>query len=94
LPCPVFCCAQFGWDACIRPEPGASPGRAPTAIQLEALAGEYTDPHEPDTPLSFHVQNGKLIVESEDIVPAELKPLSAVEFSLSGLEEHLPFHAR
>ena len=69
------------------PHPGQSPAQAqaaaPTAIQLEALAGEYTDPHEPDTPLSFHVQNGKLIVESEDIVPAELKPLSAVEFSLS-----------
>ena len=48
--------------------------------QLEALAGEYTDPHEPDTPLSFYVQNGKLIVESERNVPTELKPISATEF--------------
>jgi putative CocE/NonD family hydrolase len=69
------------------PNSGQSPAQAraaaPTAVRLEALAGEYTDPHEPETPLSFRVQNGKLIVESEDIVPAELKPLSAVEFGLS-----------
>ncbi len=49
--------------------------------QLEGLAGEYTDPHEPDTPLSFYVQDGKLIVESERNVPTELKPVSAAEFS-------------
>ena len=49
--------------------------------QLEGLAGEYTDPHEPDTPLSFYVQDGKLIVESERNVPTELKPVSATEFS-------------
>jgi putative CocE/NonD family hydrolase len=51
--------------------------------QLEALAGEYTDPHDPDTPLSFYVQEGKLIVETERNSPAELKPLSAVEFVIS-----------
>jgi putative CocE/NonD family hydrolase len=49
--------------------------------QLEALAGEYTDPHEPDTPLSFYVRDGKLIVESERNVPTELLPISATEFS-------------
>ena len=50
-------------------------------VQLEALAGEYTDPHEPDTPISFYVQDGKLIVESERNVATELKPISATEFS-------------
>jgi hypothetical protein len=48
--------------------------------QLEALAGEYTDPHEPDTPISFYVKDGKLIVESERNVPTELVPISATEF--------------
>jgi putative CocE/NonD family hydrolase len=49
--------------------------------QLEALAGEYTDPHEPDTPINFYVQDGKLIVESERNVPTELMPISATEFN-------------
>jgi hypothetical protein len=53
----------------------------PSAAQLAALSGEYTDPHEPDTPISFYVQDGKLIVESERNVPTELKPISATEFS-------------
>ncbi len=56
---------------------------APTAAQLEALAGEYTDPNEPDTPISFYTSGGKLIVETERNIPAELRPISAVEFSLS-----------
>ena len=51
--------------------------------QLEALVGEYTDPREPDTPISFYVQDEKLIVESERNVPTELEPISATEFVLS-----------
>ncbi|MGO9318502.1 MAG: CocE/NonD family hydrolase [Terracidiphilus sp.] len=62
-----------------------SPQEAKTVLlspaQLEALAGEYTDSNEPDTPISFYVQDGKLIVESERIIPTELKPISATEFS-------------
>jgi len=50
--------------------------------QLQALAGEYTDPIEPDTPLSFYVENGKLIEESDRLVPTELTALSATYFSL------------
>jgi hypothetical protein len=52
----------------------------PTAAQLDALSGEYADPVEPDTPLSFYVQDGKLVVETERGVPVETKPNSAVEF--------------
>ncbi len=59
-----------------------APAAALTAAQLEALAGEYNDPNEPDTPLSFYPANGKLIVESERNIPTELKPLSATEFGL------------
>ena len=64
---------------------------APTTAQLEALAGEYTDPNEPDTPVSFYVQDGKLVFESERNVPAELKPVSAFEFSLHGAKFTLRF---
>jgi putative CocE/NonD family hydrolase len=55
----------------------------PAVTQLEALAGEYTDSAEPDTPLSIYVRDGKLYCESERRVPTELKPASAVEFSLA-----------
>jgi hypothetical protein len=58
-----------------------APAASPTVAQLEALTGEYTDLHEPDTPVSFYVQDGTLIVESERNVPTELKPISATEFS-------------
>ncbi|MGP8172917.1 MAG: CocE/NonD family hydrolase [Terracidiphilus sp.] len=54
---------------------------APDTAQLEALSGEYTDPVEPDTPLSFYAADGKLIVESERRVPTLLKPVSALEFA-------------
>ena len=57
--------------------------QSPT-LAIDSLAGEYTNPLEPDTPLSFYVQNSKLIVESERMVPTELKPISATEFRLPG----------
>jgi putative CocE/NonD family hydrolase len=56
---------------------------APTTAQLDALAGEYSDPNEPDTPISFYGVDGKLFVETERNVPVELKPLSVVEFVLT-----------
>jgi putative CocE/NonD family hydrolase len=52
----------------------------PTPDQLQALAGLYTDPVEPDSPLSFYVENGKLIEESDRRVPVEMTPLSPTEF--------------
>jgi putative CocE/NonD family hydrolase len=67
------------------PPPGQTPAAAPTAAQLQALAGEYTDANEPDTPLSFYESGGKLFIESERNPPAELKPLSSIEFSLPEL---------
>ena len=59
--------------------------------QIEALTGEYTDPVEPDTPLSVYVLNGKLYVESERIVPTELKPVSAGEYALADSTATLRF---
>jgi putative CocE/NonD family hydrolase len=63
----------------------AAPVVAQSAAQppFDALSGEYTNPIEPDTPLSFYVENGKLLVESERRVPTELKPTSATEFRLA-----------
>jgi hypothetical protein len=60
---------------------GAPAVATPTAAQLEAVSGEYTDRVEPDSPISFYVQDGKLFYESERRVPTELKPVSALEFS-------------
>jgi hypothetical protein len=68
-----------------------APAVAPTAAQLEALAGEYTDSVEPDTPMSFYVSDGKLVVESERRVPTELKPISAVEFGIPDSKATLRF---
>src|SRR5581483_11710388 len=44
--------------------------------------GEYTNAPEPDTPLSFYVQDGKLVAESERMAPVELKAVSATEFAI------------
>jgi uncharacterized protein len=74
--------------------PGAkaqTPATAPTAAQLEALAGEYTIQADPDTPVSFYVRDGKLVFEYERHVPTELKPVSAVEFAVPDAKYTLRF---
>ena len=50
--------------------------------QLDALSGEYTDPSDPDTPISFYTQDGKLILESERMVPTALTENSPTEFGV------------
>jgi uncharacterized protein len=52
--------------------------------QIGALSGEYTDAKEPDTPISFYVQNGKLTAESERMVPTALNQNSPTEFTVPG----------
>jgi putative CocE/NonD family hydrolase len=67
------------------PAKAARGGRAALAFSaaaLENLAGEYTDPSEPDSPISFYVQNGKLTMESERNVPTELKQTNATQFAI------------
>jgi uncharacterized protein len=61
------------------------------AASLQALAGEYTNAEDPDTPYSFYVQDGKLMVESERRVPTELKQVSATEFSVPDSNTELRF---
>jgi len=58
------------------------PQQAEPAASLETLTGEYTNPSEPDSPLSFYAQNGKLIIESERTVPTELKQASPAQFAI------------
>jgi uncharacterized protein len=62
-----------------------------TAFGLDALSGEYADPLDPDTPLSFYAQDGNLIVESERLIPAALKTLSSTEFEIPGMKVTLTF---
>ncbi|MDE3187234.1 MAG: CocE/NonD family hydrolase [Acidobacteriota bacterium] len=64
---------------------------APAAAQLEALSGEYTNPDEPDTPISFYVRDGKLVVESERGVPTELTPGTALEFIVPDSKNNFRF---
>ncbi len=63
----------------------------PKATALEALAGEYTEPVEPDTPYSIYVQDGKLFIESERVVPMELRPVSDVEFEAPAFKANFRF---
>jgi putative CocE/NonD family hydrolase len=57
---------------------------ASAALPLDAFAGEYTDPAEPDTPQEFYVQDGKLYIESVRRVPAELTATTPLGFAVKG----------
>ena len=59
--------------------------------QLDALSGEYTDPSDPDTPISFYTQDGKLILESERMVPTTLTENSPTEFGVPQSKVTLKF---
>ncbi len=48
-----------------------------------SFSGEYTDSAEPDTPLSFYEKDGKLVMESERLVPTELTEKSPAEFAVA-----------
>jgi hypothetical protein len=64
---------------------------AASASQLDALSGEYTDPNEPDTPISFYPQDGKLVLESERMVPTTLSENSPTEFVVPQAKMTLKF---
>jgi hypothetical protein len=55
------------------------------------LAGEYTNPDDPDTPVSFYVEDTQLVAESERGVPVALKPLSDHEFAIPNSKDNLRF---
>ncbi len=62
-----------------------------SAQALDALAGEYTYPAEPDSPLDIYVQDGKLFVESERFYPVELIPESATQFRFASSKDTMLF---
>jgi len=64
---------------------------APDTGQLQALSGEYTDAKDPDTPISFYVKDGKLVIESERSIPADLKAISATEFGIADTKATVKF---
>ncbi|MGB6691579.1 MAG: CocE/NonD family hydrolase [Terracidiphilus sp.] len=78
-PALVFFCLAFLSSSSGFPQPLPA-AAASGAAQLEVLNGEYTNAEEPDTPLSFYEQNGKLMMESERQVPTELNAISDLEF--------------
>ena len=59
--------------------------------QLMSYIGEYTNPDEPDTPMSFWFAEGHLFVESERRIPAGLTPISETEFRLDDTKATLRF---
>ena len=63
-------------------EPIAHPGvsHEVSAPSIDSFPGEYTNAAEPDTPISFYVDNGKLTIESERFVPTALKQLDETKF--------------
>ena len=69
----------------------AAPGFAQTSNQLEALSGEYTSHEDPDSPLSFYVDDGQLTIESERGVPIALKTVTGMEFSFPGMNATVHF---
>ncbi|MGB6191513.1 MAG: CocE/NonD family hydrolase [Terracidiphilus sp.] len=85
------CCLALPFSLAAFAGPGASTAPEPSSAQLQALQGEYTDKDEPDTPVSLYVEQGKLMFESERRVPVELKPVSAVEFSIPDAKTNLRF---
>jgi hypothetical protein len=84
----VLCLALLSSINCLSPLTASASAAAsvqavvPSAAQLEALSGEYTDPVEPDTPVSFYVHDGKLIMESDRLVPTSLTSISATDFGI------------
>ncbi len=84
----ALCFALFFLTAHALPCPAVAESARPaqtaaaTPSQLDALSGEYTDPNDPDTPISFYVKDGKLTVESERTVPTSLGPKSPTEFGI------------
>ena len=55
------------------------------------LVGEYTNPAEPDTPLSVTFLEGNLLIDSERRVTTKLTPISETEFRLSDTKATVRF---
>ncbi len=82
---PKLLCSALLFLALLLTAPGhAAPrarDKAPSSDALAAVSGEYTDANEPDTPLSFYARDGKLMMESERMLPTALRAISTTEFA-------------
>ena len=78
--CLLLISVHFAWAGTQAP-PAQNNAAAPAP--LDVFAGEFTDPAEPDSPFSFYVRDGKLIIESARWIPTELKPVSATVFGFN-----------
>jgi uncharacterized protein len=85
------CCLALSFTSVFVASSPLLVAQEPSTAQLQALEGEYTNPADPDTPLSFYLQGGKLVYENERRVPAELKSSSAVEFAIPDAKATLRF---
>jgi putative CocE/NonD family hydrolase len=74
----ALCCAMIPCTLLLMAPERSLAQENPAA--LAALAGEYQGTNEPDLRVSFYVQDGKLVFESERSVPTVLKTISATEF--------------
>jgi len=57
--------------------------QAPTSTPLDAFAGEYMVHGKHGNAFSFYVQDGKLTIESDQLMPTELEQVAATVFSFA-----------
>jgi len=70
----------------------AAAAQAPApSSNLDALSGEYTDPRDPDVPVSFYLKDGKLVIESDRLVPTTLTESSPTDFAVPETKITLKF---
>jgi len=84
---PVLCVFLFASSPVLARHAGP-----PSASSLAALSGQYTDPANPDMPVSFYPRDGKLLVESDRLVPTVLKTISADVFELPASDITIRFN--
>ena len=90
--CLVFPCLFVLLQSEALAQKGA-PAFQPSAAQIAAVSGEYTDASDPDTPNSFYAKDGKLVVENERYVPVALEAVSALEYSVAKYKVKFAFTA-
>ena len=89
-----LCAAVVGialFTSCSDAWPARPADRRSAAVQLEQLAGEYTNLSEPGSAFSFYVREGKLTVESESWVPTALKRAGATVFTIEDTNTAVAF---
>ncbi len=81
---PLLSGLSFAW-------PTRAVAQSAAAAQLEAFAGEYTDPADPAGGYSIYVQNGQLMIEASRVVPSELRSLSGNSFEITAFDTTASF---